>query len=104
MHVEVITKRDDLLIRRLILEPGEAMSWHRDSCHRFSVIVQGEKLRIEFRDSDEQLTLAIHPGKVDWDTPDDRIHRGVNIGTTPYEEVVTFFLEIPGMDPQPGLV
>jgi len=37
MQTQIITKRDDLLVRRLVLEPGEAMPWHRDTCHRFSV-------------------------------------------------------------------
>ena len=101
MHIEVITERDDLVIRRLVLEAGEATPWHTDSCHRFSVIVRGELLRIEFRDTGEQVTIAVHPGMADWDEPDVRVHRGVNAGTTPYEEVVTFFLHPPGLDPQP---
>ena len=50
METEVITKRDDLLIRRLVLEPAEATAWHTDSCHRFSVIARGDPLRREFRD------------------------------------------------------
>jgi len=37
----------------------------------------------------------------DWDDPDPRVHRAANTGATPYEEVVTFFLPRPGMDPQP---
>ncbi len=101
MHKEVITKRDDLVIRRLVLEPGEATPWHKDSCHRFSVIVRGEQLRIEFRDTGEQVTVVVHPGMADWDEPEARVHRGVNTGTAPYEEVVTFFLHTPALDPQP---
>ena len=66
MQKEIITKRDDLLIRRLILDPGEAMPWHTDSCHRFSVVVRGEQLRIEFRDSGEQVAIPVHPGMADW--------------------------------------
>jgi len=27
-----------------VLEPGEAMPWHTDACHRFSVIVRGVRL------------------------------------------------------------
>jgi quercetin dioxygenase-like cupin family protein len=101
MRMEIITKREDLVIRRLVLEPGEAMPWHTDSCHRFSVIVRGGRLHIEFRGADEDVTIAVHPGMVDWDEPDARVHRGVNAGRTPYEEVVTFFLPTPGIDPQP---
>ena len=101
MRTALITRRDDLVIRRLVLEPGEAMPWHTDSCHRFTVIVRGEQLRIEFRDTGQQVTVAVYPGMVDWDEPDARVHRAVNIGSTPYEEVVTFLLPSPGIDPQP---
>ena len=101
MRMEVITKRDALEIRRLVLEPGEATPWHTDSCHRFSVVVRGEQLLIEFRDTGEQVTVAVRPGMADWDDPGARVHRGVNAGATPYEEVVTFFLDTPGIDPQP---
>ena len=45
MRSETITQRDDLVIRRLVLEPGEAMPWHVDACRRFSVIVRGERLQ-----------------------------------------------------------
>jgi hypothetical protein len=104
MRTEVITKRDDLVIRRLVLEPGEAMPWHTDPCHRFSVVVRGERLRIEFRDTEEQMAVAVHPGLADWDLPEPRVHRGVNAGAVPYEEVVVFFLDPPGIDPQPEAV
>ena len=78
MQVEVITKREDLVIRRLVQEPGEATPWHTDSCHRFSVVVRGEELRIEFGETGEHVSAAVHPGMSDWDKPDARIHRGVN--------------------------
>lgn len=102
MKMEVITQRDDLMIRRQILEPGEALPWHTDRCHRFSVVVRGERLRIEFRDTGEQVTFDVHPGMADWDVPEVRVHRGVNAGETPYEEIVVFFLDAPGIDPQPA--
>lgn len=101
MRSETIAKRRDLAIRRLVLEPGEAMPWHSDACHRFSVIVRGEQLTIEYRDGGERVELSVHPGMVDWNEPDDRVHRGVNTGSIPYEEVVIFLLGSPGMDPQP---
>jgi hypothetical protein len=101
MRLEVITRRDDLVIRRLVLEPGEAMPWHTDPCHRFSVVVRGEQLRIEFRDTGEQVAVRVHPGMADWDLPEARVHRGVNAGAVLYEEVVMFFLDPPGIDPQP---
>jgi hypothetical protein len=102
MRTETITQREDLVIRRLVLEPGEATPWHTDPCHRFSVVVRGDLLRIEFRDGGESRRVPVHPGLADWDEPEPRVHRGVNAGATPYEEVVTFFLASPGVDPQPG--
>jgi hypothetical protein len=91
----------DLLIRRLILEPGEAMPWHTDNCHRFSVVVRGDELSIQMRDTGERITFAVHPGLAEWDQPQARVHRGVNTGTVSYEEVVIFFLSRSGMNPQP---
>ena len=58
MERELITQRRDLMVRRLILEPGEAMPWHTDSCHRLSVVVRGEQLRIEFRETGEQVVVT----------------------------------------------
>lgn len=99
--MEVITQRDDLLVRRQILEPGEALPWHVDRCHRFTVVVQGEKLAIEFRETGELAGIEVYPGLADWDAPEPRVHRGINAGTVTYEEVVMFFLDPPGIDPQP---
>ena len=101
MKTELITKRNDLVIRRLTLEPGEEMPWHTDPCHRFTVIVCGDQIQIEFRDSGEKVPISVRPGLAEWDQPQDRVHRGVNSGDTVYEEVVIFFLNKPGMDPQP---
>jgi len=102
MKVELVTKRDDLLIRRLVLEPGEGTPWHTDSCHRLSVVVRGEQLRIEFPVTGEEVDVATYPGLADWDEPDARVHRGVNAGAAPYEEVVMFFLRDPDGNPQLG--
>lgn len=101
MQKELITRRDDLLIRRHVLEPGEAMAWHTDPCHRFTVVVRGDALRIEFRESGEQVAVQVHPGLAEWDAPEARVHRAVNVGATCFEEIVTFLLESPGIDPQP---
>ena len=102
MKTELITRRPDLLVRRIVLAPGEAMPWHRDACHRFSVVVRGDLLAIEYRDSDERIEVPVHAGMADWDEPHDREHRAVNIGVVPYEEVVMFFLDPSDSDPQPG--
>jgi hypothetical protein len=101
MKSETITQRDDLIIRRHILEPGGALPWHTDRCHRFTVVVSGESLRIEYRDSNDVENFPVHAGLADWDEPQPRVHRGINTGSVPYEEVIMFFIDEPGMEPQP---
>lgn len=101
MEIETITSRDDLLIRRMVLAPGEAMFWHVDNCHRFSVVVRGTRLGIEYRDSQERVEVEVHPGLADWDAPEARVHRAVNLGAEPYEEVVTFYRDGADVEPQP---
>jgi hypothetical protein len=101
MKTELLSKRSNTLIRRLILEPGEVMPWHTDVCHRYSVVIRGEALGIEFRDSGELKSFPVQPGLAEWDEPEPRVHRGVNVGSVPYEEVVIFFLDDPDMNPQP---
>ncbi len=100
MKVELITKRDELLIRRLVLEPGEGTPWHTDSCYRFSAVVRGEQFRIEFHETGEEVDVATYPGLADWGEPDARVHRGVNAGAVPYEEMVMLFLRDPDGNPQ----
>lgn len=101
MESETITRRADLIIRRHILQPGEALPWHTDLCHRFTVIVRGEALGIEYRDSGEIESFPVYPGMTGWDEPQARVHRGINTGTVPYEEVIVFFIDTPEMEPQP---
>jgi hypothetical protein len=101
MKSETITQRSDLVIRRHILEPGEALPWHTDRCHRFTVVVTGEALSIEYRDTGEIESFSVHAGLADWDAPQPRVHRGINAGTVPYEEVIVFFLPEPELEPQP---
>ncbi|HET9590231.1 MAG TPA: hypothetical protein VFO91_15705 [Anaerolineales bacterium] len=101
MKEEVLFRRGTTLVRRLQLAPGEAMPWHRDPFHRVSVILQGDAIGIEYRDGSEPQRFTVAPGQVDWDEPTDRVHRGVNIGETPYEEIVVFLLEHPDDVPQP---
>jgi quercetin dioxygenase-like cupin family protein len=62
MRIEIITQCDTLVIRRLVLEPGEVTPWHTDACKRFSVVVRGERLCIEYRDAAEHSVVAVHPG------------------------------------------
>jgi quercetin dioxygenase-like cupin family protein len=101
MTEEILIERGTTLVRRLRLEPGEALPWHRDPYHRVTVVMEGEELAIEFRDSGERERVAVHAGMVDWDEPTDKIHRGINTGKGPYEEITIFFLDEPGAVHQP---
>ena len=101
MISETISQRTDLIVRRHVLEPGEALPWHSDLCHRFTVVVNGETLAIEYRDSKETKTIAVHPGLAEWDKPQSKIHRAINIGRVTYEEVIIFFIDKPDIEPQP---
>jgi hypothetical protein len=100
MPLETISEDDQMVIRRSVLEPGEATHWHIDPCRRFSVVVRGEKLAIEYRDG-EREEIVTWPGEAGWNEPEPRLHRAVNTGATTFEEVVTFYLPRRGADPQP---
>ena len=101
MTDEVLLQRGTILVRRLRLAPGEAMPWHRDPFHRVAVVLGGDALAIEYRDGSESDRFEVAPGQVDWDEPSDLIHRGVNVGEEPYEEITVFFLDRPDAAPQP---
>ena len=101
MEIEVISDTNEHLIRRMILEPGEAMFWHVDVCRSFSVVVRGSQLAIEYQESSETIEVDVSPGMAGWDEPESRPHRAVNVGVDCYEEVVTFYRESLDVDPQP---
>ena len=102
MIQETLSQRGTTLVRRLVLEPGEATSWHVDPFHRVTVIVRGEALAIEYRDGAKPEHFNVRAGQADWDAPTERAHRAVNVGATTYEEVVIFFLGRPDATPQPS--
>jgi hypothetical protein len=99
--VSVLSDRDDVLIHRQVLQPGEATPWHTDACHRFTVVVAGDELTIEYRGGEPPLTVPVLPGMADWDAPESRVHRAVNTGIGRFEEVVTFYRDHPDQNPQP---
>ena len=98
---KTLYQRGTTLVRRLQLAPGESMPWHRDPYHRVSVILSGDALEIEYIDGSPSARISVAPGQVDWDEPSDRVHRGVNVGAAPYEEITIFFLDRPDAVPQP---
>ncbi len=102
MTDEVLFQRGTILVRRQRLAPGEALPWHRDPFHRVAVVLHGDALAIEYRDDGASNRFGVTPGQVDWDEPTDRIHRGVNVGEQPYEEITIFFLDHPDAVPQPN--
>jgi quercetin dioxygenase-like cupin family protein len=85
----------------MTLQPGEATPWHVDRCHRFTVVVRGERITIEYRGSPATVDVPVEPGQAEWDEPEDAVHRAVNTGDTPFEEVVTFYRAAADEDPQP---
>ena len=103
MILETITDDSDLLIRRMILEPDEATPWHVDRCRRFTVVIRGERLQIQFQEAGTALDVMVGRGEANWDEPDDTVHRVVNTGTSTFEEVVSFYRTTPHEDPQPSV-
>jgi len=98
---QVLHHRENYLVRRHRLAPGQATPWHRDPFHRVTVVLSGDLLSIEFRDGGETQTWKITAGEVDWSEPTDRVRRAVNVGKEAFEEVVTFFLDRSDAVPQP---
>jgi hypothetical protein len=101
MIEEPICRRDTLFARRQILAPGESTPWHVDPYYRFAVVIRGNELAIEYRDSGEEERFPVSPGLAGWDEPTDRVHRGTNVGSDTYEEITLFFLDDPDAVPQP---
>jgi hypothetical protein len=99
---ETLFHQGTIMVRRLRLAPGEAMPWHRDPFHRVAVVLDGDRLSIEYRDGGEPVVVQIAAGQVDWGEPSARLHRAMNIGKQPYEEVTVFLLDRPDAVPQPG--
>ncbi len=95
MSEEELFRRGTVVVRRLRLDPGEAMPWHTDPFHRVTVVLAGEALAIEGCDGSELARFEVRPGQVGWDEPTDRVHRGLNVGSTPYEEVTIFLVDRP---------
>lgn len=102
MKEETLFQRGTTYVCRLQLATGEAMPWHRDPFHRVTVILSGDAIAIEYREGSEGQRFEVSLGQVDWDEPTDRVHRGVNIGDKPNEEITVFFLDHPDDVPQPG--
>ena len=101
MKIEILGSDDRQVTRRLTLEPGEMTPWHTDACRRYSVVLGGDRLAIEFLDAGYREEFPVHYGKSGWDEPDARPHRAVNTGLQTFIEVVTFLRPAPDVEIQP---
>ena len=101
MTDEILFHRGKTMVRRLHLAPGEKMPWHRDPCQRVAVVLRGSALEIEYRDGVESQHVQITPGAVEWEEPSCRVHRAVNVGEQPYEQITVFLLDHADAEPQP---
>jgi len=99
---EVVLRRGATLVRRQTLAPGEATPWHRDACHRVSVVIRGDALELEYRDGGTPERFPVQVGEAGWDEPTGRIHRARNVVRETFEEVTVFFLDRADTDPQPA--
>jgi 8-oxo-dGTP diphosphatase len=103
MSEEILYRRHRTLIRRQRLASGESTPWHRDPYHRVTRVLSGNALAIEYRDGRPSDRVSVCPGQVDWDEPTNSVHRGVNVGREPYEEIALFLLDQDDADLQPRL-
>jgi len=101
MTDEIVFHHGTTMVRRLRLAPGEAMQWHRDPFHRVAVVLSGDVLSIEYRDGGESQRVEITAGSVEAEEPSARVHRAVNVGKQPYEQVTVFLLDHPNAVAQP---
>ena len=101
MSEQTLFDRRQVVVRRQRLAIGEATPWHIDPCERVTVVLSGDALAIEYRDGGTVDHVTLTPGQTDWDEPTLRPHRAVNTGSTPYEEVTVFLLDVSDRDPQP---
>jgi hypothetical protein len=45
--------------------------------------------------------VEVTPGQIEWEEPSARVHRAVNVGKQPYEQVTVFLLDRPDAVTQP---
>lgn len=102
MTDEIVLQHGTTMVRRLRFAPGETMPWHRDPFHRVAVVLSGDVLSIEYRDGSQSQYVEITAGQVEWEEPSARVHRAVNVGTQPSEQVTVFLLDRPDAAPQPA--
>ena len=73
---EELIKTDDVSVRILELETGEALPWHSHSEVTDHIFALDGEIEVQFRSPDEKITLA--PGER-CGVPTGRVHRVVNL-------------------------
>jgi len=63
--------------------------------------MRGDLLAIEYRDGAPSQRVEVVPGQVEWEQPGVRVHRAVNVGRQPYEQITIFLLDRRDAVPQP---
>jgi len=101
MSVRELSVTADYVVREMRLEPGAVSVWHVDPCRRYSVVLAGERLAIEFAGVPEREEFPVYRGLSGWDEPEPRVHRAINTGSEPYVEVVTILRPAPDVEVQP---
>ena len=102
MSEKVLFNFGFILVRRMSLLPGEATPWHYDLCHRITRVIQGATLAVEYDEKMPNKYVIYTPGQIDWNKPSHNLHRAMNSSSQFYEELTIFFLDKPGLNPQPG--
>ncbi|MBM4204777.1 MAG: hypothetical protein FJ194_11595 [Gammaproteobacteria bacterium] len=101
MSVLELSVTADCVVREMRLESGAVSAWHIDPCRRYSVVLAGDRLAIEFAGVPEREEFPVYRGLSGWDEPEPRVHRAINTGSESYVELVTFLRAVPNSDVQP---
>lgn len=101
MSIRELNATAHCVVREMRLEPGAVSQWHVDPCRRYSVVLAGDRLAIEFAGVSEREEFPVYRGLSGWDAPEPRVHRAINTGSEPYVEVVTFLRPAPDVEVQP---
>jgi hypothetical protein len=77
------------------------MPWHRDLFQKVAVVLHGDLLSIEYSDGGKSQRSRSRRVRFEWEEPSARVHRAVNVGKQPYEQVTVFLLDNPNAVAQP---
>ena len=81
-----ILENDNVKVWDLVLEPGQASSWHRHTMHYLFIVTEPGRLRVEFEDgASEEEDFALGQVVVG---QKDSIHRVTNAGGARYRNTI----------------